>query len=119
MPLTDSYLAACRLVIQSLPELTAFRSALAVTETATRADRVRSWHATYDDAQAGHSPAYRLRRAVRDVVNAQADASITLLERESAYRTLVTEVVPEMARPLTDEQETEAFEKLLREDRLS
>lgn len=121
MAVTNAFLTTCRNAVGSLAELSAFRTSLASLQSATRAERIRVWHATYSPTSTGQSLAYQLRLAIRNTVNAQADIAGTLspLDRESAYRTMDTEFVPEMARPLSDDQEHAELEKLLREDELS
>lgn len=121
MALTTAFLNTCRTAIGSIPELTAFRTARHNSLTATRANRIAAWHAAHSPTTAGPSPAYNLRRAIRDVVNARADAAGTLgpLERESAYATLAAEFVPEQARPMSDAEEAAALETLLRQEQLS
>jgi len=122
MALTTAFVNTCRsAVLAPLAELTAFRAALAVAQSGTRATRVAAWYATYSPGTDGLSPAYNLRRAVRDVVNAKADAAGTMSpsERELAYQQLVAEVVPDTSRPISDAEEATALETLIREDRLS
>lgn len=121
MALTTAFLNTCRSAIASLAELTAFRESLALTDAATRAERIAAWHATFSPDGDGICPAHSLRQAIRGVVHAQADLSGALgtLDRESAYRTLAAEFVPVYPRPATDDEANAAFEQLLLEDRLS
>lgn len=121
MALTASFLATCRTVIATLPELATFRTAKTLAETGTRAQRTAAWQAAYGDAQSGLSPAYRLRKAVRDTVNAQADSNGTLgpLDRETAYQTLVAEVVTVVPPPSSAAAEYAAFQRLVTEDQMS
>jgi|GEM_PF-6134680 len=121
MALTDSFLVTCRGVIDDLDELTTYRDALANIASASRASRVAAWHAAYSPTTTGQSPAYLLRKAIRDTVNAQADIAGTLgpLERESAYSQLAGEYVSTYPKPLDDNQEQAELEKLIRLDRLS
>lgn len=122
MPVTDSFLAACRTAVAALPELTAFRAALTSLGSATRTARAAAWVAAYDDnASPAKSPAQRLRKAIRETVLAQADAVGTLsaLDRESAYRTLAGEFVPAYPTPLTAAQEDAELQRVLTADRLS
>lgn len=121
MALTTAFLNTCRTAVGSLTELTTFRAALRVAQGSRRADRIAAWHAAYSPTTSGPSPAYNLRRAIRDTVNAQADIAGTLgqLDRESAVRTVAAEFVPDFARPPSDDQEQAALEQLLREDTLS
>ena len=107
--------------VRGLPELTAFRNALADIASATRADRLAAWHAAYTPTATGPSLVQQLRKAIRDVINAQADSEGTLspLERESMYRTLVAEFAPSSDRPQTDDEEYATLQQLLRADQLS
>lgn len=118
MPLTDAFLATCRTAVEALPELATFRAAKAVADTATRAARVAAWHSAYDGVT---SPAYLLRRAIRDTVNAQADiaGNKTLLDRESAYGTLSAQYAHQPDCPLTDAQEQAELERLILLDQAS
>jgi hypothetical protein len=118
MPTTAAYLTTCRTAIAASPELTAFRTAIALI-AGTRTNRARYWWLAYNDAQAGMSPAYRLRKSIRDTVNANADATISLTERESAYQSFVLEFAPTMTRPMDAAQEQAELERLLIEDQLS
>lgn len=121
MALTTAFLNTCREAVGQLAELATFRAALQLAQNARRANRIAAWHAAYSPTTAGPSPAYLLRQAIRDTINAQADIAGTLgpLDRESAYRTVVAEFVPTYPKPPTDEQEQAALEQLLREDTLS
>lgn len=121
MSLTTAFLNTCRTAISSLPELTTFQSALTAALNGTRSARIAAWHATYTPGTAGLSPALNLRRAIRDTINAQADASgaLGLLDRESAFQTLSAEFVPTYTRPPSDAEEAAGLEKLLREEMLA
>lgn len=115
MPISAAYTAACRTAVLALPELTAFRAAKAVTDSMTRDQRRAAWYAAYEPSVGGPSPAYNLRRAIRDVVNARGDitGNITALDRESAYQTLATEFAPDAERPASAEQELTARNTIL------
>lgn len=122
MPVTDSFLADCRDDITGLAELAAFRAALASVGAGSADDRRAAWTACFDDNQgANKSPAHRLRQAVRDTVRARADAAGTLspLDRESAYRTLVAEFVPAPARPPSRDAEYDETRRELVNELLS
>lgn len=119
MPITDSFMASCRAAIDDLPELTTFRAALAALAGATRAARPALYQAAYGDNQAGLSPAYRLRKAIRDTVGATADATVSPGERETAYATLAAEFAPAYAPPTPADQEQAELERLILEDQLS
>lgn len=119
MATTAAFLATCRTAIEATPELSAFRTALLALGAASRAARPALWNALYDDAQAGHSPALRLRKAIRDAVNANAGESVTALERESTYRDFAAEYAPQYPRPTDAVTEKTELERLIREDQLS
>lgn len=122
MPVTDSFLAACRSAISSLPELTTFRATLASVGVGGRDQRAAAWASCYEDSKShDKSPAYRLRKAVRDAVQAQADIAGTLspLDRESAYRAMAAEFAPPHPKPPTTARESEELQRLLLEDQLS
>lgn len=121
MPISDSFLGTCRGLIDDLPELSTFRAALANITSTSRAARSAAWAGAFGDAQAGLSPAYRLRRAIRDTVNSQADiaGNMSGLDRESAYRTMAAEFVPEVPPPPTLAAERDELERLRLEDSMS
>lgn len=119
MAVTAAFLDTCRGLIAATPELTAFRAAYATYNSAARADKARYWNACFSDAQAGMSPAYRLRKVIRDTVSAQGVASLTALEVQDAYRTLVGEYVQKPERPMTAPEEEAALQSLLLREQLS
>lgn len=121
MALTAAFLSTCRTAIDSLPELTAYNTAYAAYGAASRSTRRGLWAAVFKDSTSGPSPAYNLRRAIRDTVNAQADSNGTLgpLDRESAYRTLVAEYVVTRPQPISDAAEAALYNRLIQEDLLS
>jgi hypothetical protein len=122
MPVTDSFLSTCRTAVNLLPELTTFRAALATVGAGSSAERRAAWAACFDDNRStDKSPAYRLRKAIRDTVRAEADAAGTLspLDRESAYRTISAEFVPDVAKPHEQARESEELQRLLIESMLS
>lgn len=112
MPLTAAFLTTCRAKVDALDELSAFRTAGALANS-TRAERMARWgrvHATTDSN--GTTVAYRLSKAIRDVVNAEADkyqtagsGIINSSERESAFATIHGEYVPVIGRPTTTADE--------------
>ncbi len=116
MAVAESFLTSCRTVIAALPELTAFRTAYALFDAAARANKGRYWCLAFDDAQAGMSPAYRLKKAIRDTVNGHADAPTTQSDRESAYRTLAAQYVPALERPRDNADELAELHRLIQED---
>lgn len=120
MALTDSFLASCRAAINVVPELATFRSALALT-VHTGAGRRAAYGRAYGAALSTPSPAMALCVAIRETVNALADAAGTLgpLDREGACRTLTAEYVPQGTRPNSDAEEEAARAALIREDHLS
>ena len=107
-----------RSAVEDEPELAAFRTAYAAFDAASRADKGGYWQAAFDDAQAGMSPAYRLKRAIRGVV-ASLGGSLTPLGREAAYRALAAQYVPEVPPPAPAEQEAVALQQLLIQELLS
>ena len=115
MPLTAAYLAACRTAILALPELTTFRNARAILDTGPRPDRLTAWYAAFAPTSTGQSLAYQLLRAIRNALNAQGDATgnVTLLDRESAYRTFAAEFVPTINKPAEGAAELNARKILL------
>lgn len=119
MPITVSFLNTCRAAVNASAELAAFRAAQAAYGAAARPDKARLYQACYGDAQAGLSPAYRLRAAVREAVRASADATVSPLEQEEAYRTLVGEYAPHVRRPQTALEDQADLEAALLEDALS
>lgn len=123
MPVTASFLATCRTAVSALPELTAFRAALASVGTgATSGARRAAWSACYDDSLSPlKSPAYRLRKAILDTVAAEADIAATLspLDRAAAYRTLRDEFVPAHAAPPSLAAESAELQQALLDDMLS
>jgi hypothetical protein len=120
MALTDAFLATCRVAINSLPELAAFRSANALTDH-TRVGREAAFGRAFGSTTSTPSPAYNLALAIRVTVGAQADASGALgaLDRESAVSTLTAEYLPAGERPPSQAEEAAATEALLLEDQLS
>jgi hypothetical protein len=125
MPLTDTYTAACRLAVSRLPELTSFRSAGA-TSAETRAARTAQGSAQFANDSTGTSPAFRLRQAIRNTVNAEGDKHttagsgvITAADREATYQTLVAEFVPDVDPPISSDAEYAALEALIKEEYLS
>lgn len=116
MPLTTAFLTTCRAKVDTLDELSAFRTAGALTND-TRSERIARWgrvHATTDSN--GTTVGYRLSKAIRDTVNAEADkyqaagsGVINNNERESAYGTILGEYMPVIDRPTTNADEIAAL----------
>lgn len=106
MAISETLLGTCRTLVAALPELTAFNTAFATFNATTGDSQQAAWLSLYGDNQAEMSLAYRLRRAIRDVVIANMTSDIDGLSRELAYRTLAAEVVREAARPQTAAEET-------------
>lgn len=115
MAASDSFMSTCRtLILAPLPELTAFRTALTALESAgDAAAQAKAWHACYGDAQAGLSPAYRLRREIRNVVLGQATSASNPADLEDAYRRLAQQFAPDVERPATDAEEQAALTTLI------
>lgn len=119
MPISESFLATCRATIDDQAELTTFRTAFGLYESASHANKSQYWHLAFNDAQAGLSPAYALKAVIRGVAQTTADSTISPLERESAYRTLVAEYVPDVKQPMTAPEEAAALTELLVQELLS
>lgn len=114
MPVTESFLATCRTAIELTAQFTAYRTAYALYDAAsTAADKAVYWNDCFSDAQLGQSPAMALKKAIRETVLANADATITATERESAYRTLKAYYVGDPAPPLNDAERQKIIEDLL------
>ncbi len=102
MPASASFLAACATAIGLLPERTAFAAAQVTLSAAGEDNRQAAWNTLYNDGQASLSLAYRLRRAIRDVVsNVQVSQGVTLslADVEAANQALSASAVPEVAAP--------------------
>ena len=119
MPVTDAFLQTCRDDIIDLTELTAFRTAYALYDAASHANKGLYWALCFSDSQTGLSPAYRLKKGVRDTVLSLATASISPTERESAYRTLSAEYVPSVDPPPQAVEESAELQTLLVQELLS
>lgn len=113
MALTTAFLNSCRTSINSLAELTTFRTALAAVGTGTRAERLAAWTAAYSPTATGPSLAYQLRVAIRGVINAAADGGQGPLDLASAYTTLSAEFAPDATKPNDAVQEAAERELLL------
>ncbi len=121
MALTTAFLNSAREAISVLPELTTFRSARVAAGTGTRADRIAAWHAAYSPTLTSPSPAYLLSQAIRNTINALADASgaLGVLDRSAAFTTLNAEYVTVASKPQSDADELAALENLLALEHLS
>lgn len=119
MPIAQSFLDTCTTSILLLPELTTFRTAYALYDAASQTDRPGYWADAFDDAQSGLSPAYRLRKAIRDIVRSTVDATISPTEREEAYRTLTALYVPDIKPPRPYAEEAADLQDLLTRELLS
>lgn len=125
MALTDAFLNVCRGVIANLPERSAFITAGTLAND-TRAERSARWGRLYGTDATSTSVASRYRKAIRDMVNAEADkyatagsGTVSPLERESAIRTLVTEFVPAVSKPKSSADELAALDRAISEEQLS
>lgn len=119
MAASASFLESCRVQIRVLPELTAFTAALASYNGAARGDRGRYWYLAFNDNQAGLSPAYRLRRAIRDIVTAYVDSTANAGDREAACVTLANEFCPDTPSPQSTGQEAAELQTAIIDDLLS
>lgn len=113
MALTTAFLNSCRTSINSLAELTTFRTALAAVGTGTRAERLAAWTAAYSPTATSQSLAYCLRVAIREVIKAAADGGQGPLDLESAYQTLAAEYVPDATKPNDAVREAAELDQLL------
>lgn len=112
MPASASFLSTCLATVQATPEYAAFAVATAALSAAGEDARQAKWKLAYDDAQPGLSPAYRLRRAVRDAIaNAMVSQTVDLspADREAAYQTLVLQVAPRYPQPVPPDARTPSF----------
>lgn len=123
---TEAFLTTCRSAVALLPELATFRAAGTVTDASTRAERRAAWHTRHSPVGSLPSLANRLRKTIRDVVNAEADKQaatgsgvVATADRESAYQTLIAEFVPIPDRPRSDPDELAALQAALDEDALT
>lgn len=105
MAVTTAFLTTCRTAIRLSSELTGFQTAYALFAAATGATRSLYWNRAYSDAQAGLSPAYRLRKLIRETVTANADITITPGEQQTAYGLLVDEFAPKVGQPMSTVEE--------------
>lgn len=104
MPASLAFLNTALATIRDTPEYAAFQTALLAYSAAGEEQKQAKWNAAYSDNQAGLSPAYRLRRAIRAVVvNTQASEEVTLsrADAEAAYVYLVEQVAPASAPPVS------------------
>ena len=113
MAISSAFLTTCRAAIILTPEYTAYQAALAALDAASEPDRLAKWQAAYNDAQAGLSPAYRLRRAIRDVVMNQDLSLLGALEREQVCQTLAGMYLRDDERPLTSAEDAAALSTLV------
>jgi len=119
MPITTAFLNACRALVLRHTEYTEFVAAHAAFAAAARADRPVLWQAAYGNGQVGQSPAYRLRKVIRDVVTAQVDAGVNRNDREGAYQTLAAELVAAVKPPKNALDEQAELQAALIEDQAS
>ena len=109
MAASTAFMNTCNGLIAALPSYIAFQAALATYEAANDEAKASAWHAVYGENQAGGSLAIRLRRAIRDIVTANAGSTESTLDREDAYRRLAAPFATRYEdRPLTQEQEIAA-----------
>lgn len=124
MALTDAFLAVCRTKVEALSELTAFRTAGALSD-GSRAERFAQWSRLYSPGTDATSPASRLNDAIRNTVNAEADkygaagsGVLSAQERAIAVRTMQGEYVPAITKPLSGADELALLNAALDEDTL-
>ena len=116
MAASDSFLATCRALIASSPERTVFLAALDRLQKAGNTDeQAVAWAACYSDAQLNFSPAYRFKRAIRDIVLVNG-TSLSDLDKEGAYRTLSGEAVQKLSGPSGDaDDQASLFREVLKQ----
>ena len=114
MAASTTFLNTCHALIAALPEYTAYRAARLAFEEASEESRLAKWQLLYGDNQAGGSPALRLRRAIRDIVAANAGSTESSLDREDAYRQLAAPFLTRRDdRPLTSAEEAAVIRDLV------
>jgi hypothetical protein len=118
MAASESFLTTCRTAIALLSELTAFRAAYATFDAASADDKGQYWQAVYGPLSTGPSLAYRLRSKIREIVTV-TDSTVVGADKEEAYRTLVTQYVPNVQQPPTTEQREAELEAMLLRSQLS
>lgn len=102
MAASASFLNTCQAAIVLLPQYTAFQAAWQALSAAPEAIRLAAWQACYGDGQLGQSPAYNLRRAIRDVIANTKVSLATVLspgDTEAAYQYLAGLLVPDADQP--------------------
>lgn len=120
MAASTTFLNTCRTQIEASTELSTFRTAYASFDTASHSDKARYWQAAFGDNQSGLSPAYRLRKFIRETVTGQAEiSSLAPSDREPAIATLSSEYVPSVSPPLDNPAEAAALSDLLIQELLS
>lgn len=119
MAITNALLSSCHAQIVASVAYSTFTAAHAAFVAGSRTARPALWHAAYGDAQAGLSPAYRLKKFIRDTVAGLAASTVTPSERETAYQTLVAQYVTTPNRPNNVLEEQAELQKLLTEDAAS
>jgi hypothetical protein len=118
MAVTDAFLAVCRTRINATTEKSAFATALTNLWNATRVNKGATWQAAFGDAQDGGSPAFRLHKAIREVVTAYNQeaangAPYGNLAIQAAINTLAAEYIPRPNRPLSKSERDAILERLI------
>ena len=112
MSVIESFLQTVSARIDDLTELTAYRVALANFDGAGELeDQRRLWHVCFSDAQSGMSPTYNLRKAIRELVLDEG-ASLSVGDREAAYRELNSRYIQQRDKPMNDDQQRALLQDL-------
>ncbi len=109
MPASAAFMAAATAAVRLLPEYAALQTSVATLSAAGEEGRQAAWNAIYGDGQVGLSPAYRLRRAIRDVVkNTEVSQGVVLsqVDREAACQSLAASWVPDVPTPTRQAEAT-------------
>jgi hypothetical protein len=109
MAVSTAFLNTCETAVLALPEYAAYQAGVAAFESATDDAKLAKWQLLFGENQPGGSLALRLRRAVRDVVQANSTSSIPPGDLEAAYRQLAAPFATRyLDRPLTPAEEDAA-----------
>lgn len=113
MAVTEAFLTTCRTSIERASELSAFRTAYAAYNSASRSTRGVYRELAYGSTS-GESLAYKCRAMIRSVVtNLSTTNGVTAIDREDAIRTLAAEYVPDAPRIIPPAEEAAEFRTLI------
>lgn len=108
MAVSASITAICQAAILKLADLGTFQTAYNAVIGASSDNKLAAWRLCFDVSvqQVGtHSPAYRLKRAIREAIRGNDDGTLSPTDRETLYQSLVSLYVPSMTRPNMPEQD--------------